>query len=153
MDGNDRATLQALERLRRRWEAVEYALGDAYDYLDRGHPSDEQRDRTWEMITVKRQEAEDLKRQLEAMVTELHTHRPAVIERWAALHQAVYREVCDRYARAPDTAIPPPEVAQHIARQALEEWAAVGRGEQTAVEYNRYLMDQNQDIAAKHFGF
>ena len=53
-----------LEALRQAIQDAEYATGSTYDYLDRGHPNEQQRQEAWAEIACSERRSAELKQQL-----------------------------------------------------------------------------------------
>ncbi|MFC1936460.1 hypothetical protein ACFLYP_02200 [Chloroflexota bacterium] len=144
--------IMELENLRRELVRVDHAIGDAYDYLDRGNPDEEQWQATWEQISDLQGKQGYLAKDLSNKVGEVHADDPGAIERWVDLHVEVYQRVRERFRTAEGETIPPREDAYLIINSALAGWEEVRAGKQFYVWTNRYLMEGHQDIVEDVFG-
>jgi hypothetical protein len=146
--------LHQLEQLRRQLEDANYAVGELYVYVDRGSPSDGQRQIAWGEIDQGSHRISSLEAALETLVAELRGDDPKLLEAWVEAHQAMYREIEAAYDGSEKVSTPiDPEVATFITNHAIRKWEEVRQGEATYVLGNRQLLQQHEEIVRRHLDF
>lgn len=145
--------IRRLEMLRRHVETLEYLIGDAYDFLDRGLPDEYEREETWLNIKAWQDQYEIERNRLEQHVSRLRSSEPELIENWVDIHQEIYRQVKERYEQSQGFQYPPQDVAIMLVEVGIEKWEKVRHGDHFYVYTNRYLMRQHEDLILAGFGF
>jgi hypothetical protein len=134
-----------LERLRQELQAVLYESGSLADYLDLGHPNEQQRQASFADIErYKKQEAE-LARRLGELLVAYRATAPQVIGQWAGWHASI----CKRIIAQGGEEGKYKDVSLYLAQQTLDAWGKVLRSAQDFVLINNsFLHDYNQEVTA-----
>lgn len=141
--------LETLLARKRRADAVLLSM-DGYDRWGRDHDTAENRTRMdAEMIRVTA-EREEATTGLCAEVARLRAQRPEVLGRWIDLHVGLLSAFLE--ANAAPQAGSHAATAAHVARQEIEAWLAVGRGERSLVEENVYYLQPDPARYREAFG-
>jgi tetratricopeptide (TPR) repeat protein len=86
-------SVYSLETARIELERVRIIIGNVGDYLDRGRPSPEERDRTKTAIQKHEEEERALETKFNALVDNYRQKNPAVIKVWIQLHLEILEEI------------------------------------------------------------
>ena len=136
-----------LENLRQEIEEVDNESGSLSDYLDRGRPNEQQKEEAQANSAKHQSQSEQLRAQFHALITSVRASEPQAIEEWVQWHQ----NVCQRIIAEPvhDRR---KVTRQFVAKDTLNQWDKVRRGEQEIVAINRVFLSDYFREAQKTFG-
>ncbi|RJP52103.1 MAG: hypothetical protein C4557_06850 [Anaerolineaceae bacterium] len=133
-----------LEKLRQQIEKVEEEAGSASDFLDYGKPNEAQAKSAKKVIENSKREVERLRSQLGELIAK---SPPQAVQEWANFHTAILQKIASEQVTNPHT-----KTRVFVAKQTLEEWEKVRRGEQEYVRINWHFLKDYKDEAKKLTG-
>ena len=141
--------LETLLARKRRADAVLLSM-DGYDRWGRDQDTAESRARMDTEMTRATAEREAATTGLRAEIARLRAERPEAIDRWIDLHVGLLRAFLE--ANPEPQAGSHAATAAHVARQEIEAWRAVGRGERALVDENVYYLQPDPARYREAFG-
>lgn len=147
---NDQAI--RLESLRQEAQTFDLMAGNLYDYLDHGHPDEQQRRQALAEIADYEREEQERRRQLHEALVALRAAAPQVVREWVGWHMDICQHIIAEGKETPsdqDGNVTDQAVRLHVAQQTLAEWKKVLSGEQDFVSINAYyLRDYYEQVSA-----
>ena len=135
-----REETKRLEELRQKIEKVENESGSTSDYLDRGNPNPSQQKAALEAMKKLDEEAKALKTQLQALIA--NSPREA-LEEWVNFHAAILNRIIAEPVKDAHS-----RTRVFVAKQTLENWEKVRRGELDYVGINwHFLKDYKEEVS------
>lgn len=139
-----------LEGLRQMLQALEARAGWLGDYLDRGHPDEEQARAAAEEMASLREQAEQMRRLLSAELAGVRATAQSVVAEWVGWHASICQRIL---AEDPGTqvegTVTDQQVRLFVARETLEAWQKVLVGSQDTVMINDYFLpDYQHEVTA-----
>lgn len=141
-----------LEAIRQELDDLGSAIGSLCDYLDRGHPDEqEERDTLARMDELKQAEAETRARFTE-LLARLRSASPEIVKEWARWHIGFCERTIAETADArpqPNGYISDAQVANYVARETRSQWEEVLAGTKDFIWINSYfLWEYRRDVVA-----
>jgi hypothetical protein len=133
----------ALEKLRQKIEKMEDDMGSQYDFIDYGKPDKKQTEKIQQQLAVDKVKIEALKSELHTLISK---SSPQAIEEWVGWHKSILQNILSE--QATDTKS---RTRLFTARQTLEAWEKISRGEQDYIAINWYYLKDYQEKARKEF--
>ena len=138
-----------LEKFRQKIDKLEEEIGSLSDYLDLGKPSEQRKKQAEADIAKLRIENEKLRAEFHDMLVAVRESELQAIEQWVQWHL----NVCERIIAEPvhDAHT---RTRQYVARETLNQWNKVKRGEQDVVLINwSFLKDYLKTARESFSGF
>ncbi len=148
-DDNVRALEALLARKRRL--GGELLSFDGYDRWGAQHDTPENRAKAEADAARARTEYDAIVKQLGELVVGLRTQDPRAIERWADLHCELLRAFEATCAGADESSHA--STGAFVAKEEIEGWTAVKRGEKAFVDENVYYVAIDRERYVAAFGF
>lgn len=139
-----------LEILRQQVQMLESREGWLADYLDRGHPDEEQARATAAEMSTLREQAEQMRRLLSTEMAAMRATAPAVVVAWVGWHIGICQRIlAENPGPMVKGTVSDQQVRLFVARQTLEAWQKVLVGAQDTVMINDYFLpDYQHEVTA-----
>ena len=141
-----------LEAIRQTLDDIGSAIGSLCDYLDLGHPNEQQERDTHARIAEYRREESEARARYDELLARLRASAPEVVEEWARWHIGFCGRIIAETADAkpqPNGYVSDAQVSNYVARETLKEWQQVLAGTQDFVWINSYFLWQyRKDVVA-----
>ena len=133
-----------LEELRQKIEKAENESGSTSDYLDRGKPNPAEQKAALERMKKLDEEAKQLKAQLRKLIA--NSPREA-IEEWVNYHVAILNRIIAEPVKDANS-----RTRVFVAKETLEKWEQVRKGELDYVGINWYFLKDYKEEVSKTGG-
>jgi hypothetical protein len=133
----------SLETLRQKIEKMEDDMGNQSDYMDLGRPDKKQIEQIQQQLASDKVKVEALKSELHSLILK---SSPQAIDEWVNWHKNMLQKILSE--QATDTK---GRTRLFTARQTLEAWDKIARGEQDYIAINWYYLKDYQEQARKEF--
>ncbi len=137
----------SLERQRLKLCAIQFALSDAFNSLDRGKLSPEQKIETQQTIQELQTEAQQAETIFENTIQHIISTRPKLIINWANQHIRFYLEIISELKQE----FPPNTTHIRIAEETIQQWQDVIQDKKYYVMDNPYLIKNYESRQRAYF--
>lgn len=137
-----------LEKQRISLRNKQFSLQDAFDFLDHGSPTIQQKKETWATIETLKNEINHTEMILENTIRHIIRARPKLIREWVNKHILFYQTLLLEM----EEEVPCNTTQIEIARQTIQNWQDVLTGQRLYVIENAYLITQYQTRQKIFFG-
>ncbi|MAT44651.1 MAG: hypothetical protein CL609_20140 [Anaerolineaceae bacterium] len=138
----------SLERQRLKLCALQFALNDAFNLLDQGDSTSEQKTETQQTIQELQTEAQQAETIFENTIQHIIKTRPKLIVNWANQHIRFYLEIINELKQE----TPPNTTFINIAEETIEQWQDVIQDKKYYVMDNPYLIKNYESRQQTYFG-
>ncbi len=138
----------SLERQRLKLCSIQFALSDAFNFLDRGNPTKEQKIETQQTILELQTEAQQAETIFENTIQHIIKTRPKLIVSWANQHIRFYLEIITELKQE----FPQNTTYISIAEETIQQWQDVIQDKKYYVMDNPYLIKNYETRQRAFFG-
>ena len=141
-----------LEAIRQELDDLGSAIGSLYDYLDRGHPNEQEERDTHTRIDAYKREESETRAQFTELLSRLRSASPEIVKEWAQWHIGFCERIIAETADAkpqPNGYVSDAQVSNYVARETLAQWREVLAGTKDFIWINSYFLhDYRRDVVA-----
>ena len=138
----------SLERQRLKLCTIQFALSDAFNFLDHGNPTPEQKTEIQQTIQELQTEAQQAETIFENTIQNIIKTRPKLIINWANQHIRFYLQIINELNQD----LTPNTTYIRIAEETIEQWQDVIQDKKYYVMDNPYLIKNYKSRQRIYFG-